>query len=381
MRIYTLFFLITIFFPLEIIGQRSSYYNCEQGISLSQNNFYHIAFQGRKGIDRTNLNGYGTDGEITKNQIWLFFVPPSSGQIKLKVKDQDLSFSTFVFAENKDGICSDFKKSKAKLLLNAPKRDLLLSRSLFIEEGLKYAIVLVAAEKIKDSLELEINFSPQDSDGNKIIDSLLFDLTKPSKDKKYTLCIRNFQDHMPVKGKISFNGSNEINGAYVASDLIMNLKRNVKKCELKVDAEGFLSYDEEDYEILLGDNGFQDTIYLKPLVRGTVAKIDEIYFAAGMAIILEESAPKLNRLRDFLLVNPTVHIEIQGHVNGDGKKPMRSKRLSKKRAKSVLDYLIDAGISSDRLSSVGFGFDKPVHDEPKNEMEKEANRRVEVLIN
>ena len=49
-----------------------------------------------------------------------------------------------------------------------------------------------------------------------------------------------------------------------------------------------------------------------------------------MAIILEESAPKLNRLRDFLLVNPTVNIEIQGHVNGDGKQSMKSKRLSKK---------------------------------------------------
>ena len=380
MRIYTIFFLITIFFPLEIIGQRSSYYNCEQGISLSHNNYYHIAFQGRKGVDRSNLNGYTEEGSATKNQIWLFFAPPSAGLMNLNIKDQDLSFGTFVFAEINDGICSDFKKGKAKLLLNEPNKDALMNRSVFIEEGLKYAIVLIGAEKIKDSLELEINFSPQDKEGNKIIDSLVFDLTKPSREKKYSLRIRNAQNKMPVKGKISFNGSNEIDGAYVASDLIMNLKRTVKKCELKIDAEGFISYDEEDYEILLGENGFQDTIYLKPLVRGTVAKIDEIYFAAGMAIILEESAPKLNRLRDFLLVNPTVHIEIQGHVNGDGKKPMRSKRLSKKRAKSVLDYLRDAGISSDRLSSVGFGFDKPVHDEPKNEMEKEANRRVEVLI-
>ena len=112
---------------------------------------------------------------------------------------------------------------------------------------------------------------------------------------------------------------NEIDGAYVASDLIMNLKRSVKKCELKIDAEGFFSFDKEDYKIILGENGFQDTIYLKPLIRGAVAKIDEIYFAAGMAIILEESTPKLNRLRDFLLVNPTVNIEIQG-IKWNGKR-------------------------------------------------------------
>lgn len=380
MRIYAFFFLVTIFFPLELIGQRSSYYDCEQGISLSHNNYYHIAFQGRKGIDRSNLNGYAEGGTTTKNQIWLFFAPPTSGLINLNVRDQDLSFDTFVFAENNDGICSDFKKGEANILLNEPNKDALIDRSIFLEEGFKYAIVLVGAEKIKDSLELKINFSPQDEEGNKIIDSLVFDLTKPSRQKKYSLSIRNAQNQMPVKGKISFNGSNEIDGAYVASDLIMNLKRTVKKCELKIDAEGFISYDEEDYEILLGENGFHDTIYLKPLIRGTVAKIDEIYFAAGMSIILEESAPKLNRLRDFLLVNPTVNIEIQGHVNGDGSKSMQSKRLSKKRAKSVLDYLIDAGISSDRLSSVGFGFTQPVYEHPKNEMEKEANRRVEVLI-
>ena len=331
-------------------------------------------------MDRSNLSGYAEEGLTTKNQIWLFFSPPSAGLINLNIKNQDLSFGTFVFAENNDGICNDFKKGKAKILLNEPNKDELMNRSVFIEEGLKYAIVLIGAEKIKDSLELEINFSPQDKEGNKIIDSLVFDLTKPSREKKYSLYIRNAQNKMPVKGKISFNGSNEIDGAYVASDLIMNLKRTVKKCELKIDAEGFISYDQEDYEILLGENGFQDTIYLKPLVRGTVAKIDEIYFAAGLSIILEESEPKLNRLRDFLLVNPTVYIEIQGHVNGDGKKSMRSKRLSKKRAKSVLDYLIEAGISSDRLSSVGFGFTKPVYDQPKNEMEKEANRRVEILI-
>ena len=44
----------------------------------------------------------------------------------------------------------------------------------------------------------------------------------------------------------------------------MNLKRSVKKCELKIDAEGFLSFDKEITKIILGENGFQDTIYLKP---------------------------------------------------------------------------------------------------------------------
>ena len=127
-------------------------------------------------------------------------------------------------------------------------------------------------------------------------------------------------------------------------------------------------------------DGLNDTILLKPLVRGAVAKIDEIYFSAGLSDILEESGPKLNRLRDFLLVNSGVNIEIQGHVNGDGTQAFSSKRLSKKRAKEIVRYLISAGISSKRLSAKGFGFLNPVYEFPVTEMEKEANRRVEILI-
>ena len=380
MKYVAAIFLVFSLLPIDSSCQRSSYYTCEQGISLSQNNFYHLAFQGKKGIDKSGLNGYAGEDEVSKNQIWLFFDPPFSGLITLKIRNTKSSFNTFIFGQEKDNICTDFSKRKAKLLLQEGDKNRLQKTNVYVEEGLRYAIVFVGDEKTSDSLELNIDFKPQDLDGNEIIDSLVFDLTTPSRDKKFALHIRNSQSNKPVKGKISFNGSNEIDGAYVASDLIMNLKRDIKECELKVDAEGFLSFDQEDYKILLGEKGLSDTIYLKPLVRGTVAKIDEIYFAAGLPTILEESAPKLNRLRDFLLVNSTVHIEIQGHVNGDGTKSLKSKRLSKKRAKSILSYLINAGISSDRLSARGFGFTSPVYAKPKNEMEKEANRRVEILI-
>jgi outer membrane protein OmpA-like peptidoglycan-associated protein len=75
-----------------------------------------------------------------------------------------------------------------------------------------------------------------------------------------------------------------------------------------------------------------------------------------------------------------VNIEIQGHVNGDGTQAISSKRLSKKRAKEIVKYLIAAGISPKRLSAKGFGFTQPVYEFPSSEMEKEANRRVEILI-
>jgi len=338
-----------------------------------------VVFSGKPGPDKSGLNGYATNELITKNKIWLFFDPPNDGIINIKSKGESTSFGTYIFQEASGDICSDFQKQKAKLLVYKTDKKELEEINLFIRKGLRYALVLVGEERNKDSLQINIEFEAQDEFGNEIIDSLLFDLTTNYKDKKYSLHIRNERSNKPVKATISFYGSNEINGIYVASDLIMNLKKSIKSCDLKIDAEGYLSFDNEQYAIILKED-ISDTVYLKPLVRGTVAKIDEIYFAAGLPTILEESLPKLNRLRDFLLVNPSVNIEIQGHVNGDGKKSIRAKKLSKKRAKSILQYLHKSGISSNRLSAIGFGFTRPVYEHPENEVQKEANRRVEILI-
>ena len=341
---------------------------------------YYLSFQGKKGKDKSALKNYAKGKEVSKNQIWLFFDPPSSGRIKLLLDSTDNVFTTYVFMQLSQDVCADFNAQNAQLIHSETNPKKMEQTELYIEKGLRYAVVLAAKSNVKDSVSLNLLFSPQDIEGNEIVDSLMFDLTKPSKHKKYWLHIRNSVNNKPVKGTISFDGSNEIDGAYVASDLVMNLSRNIKRCELKIDAEGYFSFDQEGYKIVLGDNGFRDTVYMNPLVRGMVAKINEIYFAAGLPDILDESAPKLNRLRDFLLVNPTVNIEIQGHVNGDGTKKMKSKKLSKKRAKSILFYLVDAGVSQDRLSAKGYGFTKPVFGSPENEMEKEANRRVEILI-
>jgi len=360
-------------------GQSIDYSKCTGGISLSPNNFYSLAFQGKKGIDKKSLYGYETAREVNKNQIWLFFDTPSSGMLKLNIKRYAENCHVYMFEEKGGQICHELEEQRAKFIFSESNSVDLDAEFIFVEEALRYAVVLVAEEGIKDSLDFSFDFSPQDEFGNEIVDSLLFDLTTHGNAHEYEIHVRDAVTKRPVKSKISLTGANEINGAYVASELILNVRKNIKVCELKIDAEGYFSFDKKDHSILV-KNGLKDTVFLKPLVRGAVAKIDEIYFVAGLSTILEESAPKLNRLRDFLLVNPNVNIEIQGHVNGDGTQPYSSKRLSKKRAKEIVKHLAQAGISPKRLSAKGFGFTKPVYAVPETEMQKEANRRVEILI-
>ncbi|MFZ9586578.1 MAG: OmpA family protein, partial [Crocinitomicaceae bacterium] len=195
----------------------------------------------------------------------------------------------------------------------------------------------------------------------------------------YSLMIRDEKTKKPVEAKIVLQGSNEINGIYRCSDLSMNINKRVKGGVIRIDAEGYLSMDIENTFIPIGSD-FKDTIWLKSIKEGMMAELEDVYFSAGLAAILEESYPKLKRLRDFLILNPDVTIEIHGHVNEDKDKDLFSMKLSKKRAQKVVDYLIDGGVDAKRLKAIGFGNTKPIYKDPQNEEEKEANRRVEIKI-
>ena len=111
-----LFLLLTTVYG-DSYAQNGSYTRCSDGIILSHNNDYHVVFPGKPGPDKSGLNGYGTDQLVTKNKIWLFFDPPSTGIINIKTTATSSSFSTYIFKEMSGDICSDFQKQKAQLLV------------------------------------------------------------------------------------------------------------------------------------------------------------------------------------------------------------------------------------------------------------------------
>ncbi len=71
----------------------------------------------------------------------------------------------------------------------------------------------------------------------------------------------------------------------------------------------------------------------------------------------------LGYLRDFLQKNPDVKIQIEGHTDSRGSADY-NRALSKRRAAAVRQWLIENGISKDRVTSVGYGEDKPKVTEP-----------------
>ncbi len=94
--------------------------------------------------------------------------------------------------------------------------------------------------------------------------------------------------------------------------------------------------------------------------------------------IMPASRPRLYELLEVMRANPDIKIKIQGHVccmTAD------RKNLSRDRAKAIVLFLTSQGIERSRMTFEGFGVSQPLYPIPeKSDAEREANRRVEVLI-
>lgn len=103
-----------------------------------------------------------------------------------------------------------------------------------------------------------------------------------------------------------------------------------------------------------------------------------INFKRASAEIDTQSFATLNKLAEVTSRCPDVRVEIQGHTDADGTSE-RNKALSERRAQSVADYLVRAGVVRERLTAVGYGETKPVA--PNDTVANKAlNRRIEFLV-
>lgn len=82
--------------------------------------------------------------------------------------------------------------------------------------------------------------------------------------------------------------------------------------------------------------------------------IDNIFYDFDKATLRPESAKALDELVKLLEENPNVTIELSAHTDYRGSAEY-NKRLSQRRAESVINYLIEHGIAKDRLTPVGYG--------------------------
>ncbi|MDR1372388.1 MAG: OmpA family protein [Dysgonamonadaceae bacterium] len=112
--------------------------------------------------------------------------------------------------------------------------------------------------------------------------------------------------------------------------------------------------------ITIPDEEKSDTFYVDfylPSISKPVV-IENIFYDFDRATLRPESKEALDEIIAMLEDNPNVTIELSAHTDRKGSDEY-NQNLSQHRAKSVVDYLISAGIEKDRLTSAGYGKSKP----------------------
>ncbi len=373
-----LFSICLVIFSLHGFFAQKDYALCSGNVSISPNISYQLKFKGKLGKDKSGIQSYCNLPVSSNNLIWLQFIPTHNGEMSLAVSSSGDSLILFIFETNSTDDCASISSRKATLVSceNRSDRDSLIP-TYTCSADKNYYFALYVNKGKTPLIDLKLNYTPLTSDGKVFKDSLILNLAYNRDAPVYGLHFRDETTGFPIITKVSLVASSLIDGSYRGSDILVNNQRKLK-ATLRIDAEGYYSRDIFNHPI--PSTTQHDTIYLTPITHGAITKLDDIYFAGGLAIILEESLPRLKRLKDFLLLNPGISIEVQGHVNDEGGNSLGSQRLSKKRAKRIVDYLTSCGIEPERLSAVGFGNTKPMFANPESEEQKEANRRVEVKI-
>lgn len=148
---------------------------------------------------------------------------------------------------------------------------------------------------------------------------------------------------------------------------------------LKLNVKGDGSFTQEikagvDYVLLGTCKGFlnhQEHIKVEPVKKSeeyvlqfplasitAPVLIDNIFYDFDKATLRPESAAALDQLVALLKENPNVTIELSAHTDYKGSSEY-NKRLSQRRAESVVKYLAEHGIENDRLTPVGYGKEQP----------------------
>ena len=112
--------------------------------------------------------------------------------------------------------------------------------------------------------------------------------------------------------------------------------------------------------------------------RGLIVSMSDVLFDTGRYSLKPGAREKLAKVAGILLAYPGLNIEVGGYTDNVGGDAM-NQTLSENRAGSVRDYLVQQGVSTNSVSSRGFGNSLPVASND-NSAGRQQNRRVELLV-
>ena len=112
--------------------------------------------------------------------------------------------------------------------------------------------------------------------------------------------------------------------------------------------------------------------------RGLVMTLSDVLFDTGSADLKNSASRTVLKLVQFLQLNPRRVVRIEGYTDSTGA-PEDNLKLSRDRAQSVADMLVDLGIDEKRMQVEGYGDQYPI-EANASERGRAQNRRVEIVF-
>ncbi|MFD2643499.1 OmpA family protein [Pseudomonas japonica] len=112
--------------------------------------------------------------------------------------------------------------------------------------------------------------------------------------------------------------------------------------------------------------------------RGLVMTLGDVLFDTGEAELKNSASRTVLKLVQFLQLNPKRVVRIEGYTDSTGS-PDDNLKLSRDRAQSVADMLVDLGVDEKRITVIGYGDQYPV-EVNASERGRAKNRRVEIVF-
>lgn len=142
----------------------------------------------------------------------------------------------------------------------------------------------------------------------------------------------------------------------------------------------YMDKQQQEMEAALAEEQARHELEIQQLENETL-KIDianEVSFDFDSAALKSAFTPTLSKVANVLQRYPNTIIHVVGHTDSVGSESY-NQRLSERRAQSVMDYFLSAGVTSGRLYAIGRGETEP---RASNETEagRQLNRRVEIYV-
>jgi len=238
--------------------------------------------------------------------------------------------------------------------------------------------LFINAEGTRSYYSIENNFSQEPT--SKLVSFKLANDSLISPVSYVTGIIRDKDTKVPLEANLEMANLSDSTDTYITVSDSLNgryflVLKEQSSYGVFIDKDNYL-FEDLNFKPTSRDALKPDTldIFLSPIKKGKSVVIENIYFSFDEYTLNQASTAELKSIVRFMKNNKDLRFLIEGHTDKSGQASY-NQQLSENRAKAVYDFLINLGISRDRLDFKGFGASQPLTDGDQN-----VNRRIEFRL-